>query len=368
MALRSGIDSAISKTNKNVLLPENLTLHEVVFTIRHVGGIIRKIKPNKYTECLNEIRFLLTAILLECEYLQPKQNLCAQMQIITPCLWYWAIANNKNTFTIQKFHDIYSNEGWLLKTFLDNTPPFVIPSCPSFNALLQALEKYYTTVKPHFFSTDKQLHYKIPDKVLQWRNSTNKDSIDSLQENHEDQIKKWLRDNETKLVEVPELPSNWIGNDPFTRPVLFNGAIQKSLQKIKDSDLDHDYIYKRPLPVNNHDAHNAKEGLDYSPYGNPSNISTSMRSSSENDYYNRSPSIKSIHEEVDVTKVSVTEVTYEPSAVLKWRDTIQDKITNVMIARNKITNKLEIIEQELNPLLHCVSEIIFTEKGVFINQ
>lgn len=364
MALRNGIDSAISETKKNVLLPENLTLHEVVFTIRHVGGIIRKIKPNKHTECLNEIRSLLTAILLECEYLQPTQNLCAQMQIITPCLWYWAIANNEDTFTIRKFHDIYSNEGWLLKTFLDNTSPFVIPLCPSFNALLQTLDKYYTIVKPHFFSSDKQLHYIIPDEVLQWRSCTSKDAINHLQKNHEDQTKKWLRDNETKLVEVPELPSNWIGNDPFTRPVSFNASIQKSSLKIKDHDQDHDYIYKRPLPINTHDAHNAKGERDYS----PSNISTSMRSSSENDYYNRSPSIKSIHEEVDVTKVSVTEVTYEPSAVLKWRDTIQYKITNVMIARNKITNKLEIIEQELNPLLHCVSEIIVTEKGVSINH
>ena len=78
--------------------------------------------------------------------------------------------------------------------------------------------------------------------------------------------------------------------------------------------------------------------------------STSMKNFSENENYNR---IQSIHE-----KAAVTEVIYEYPVIFRWRDTIQNKITNVTIARN--TNKLEVLEQELNPLLHCIAKLIVT--------
>ena len=345
--------------SENVLLPENLTLHEVVFTIRHVGGIIRKIRPNKHTECVANIRIILGKIIKECEYLQPQQKLCAQLKIITPCLWYWATANDENIFSIQKFHNIYSNEGWLLKTFLENSSLFVIPSCESYNNLLQTLENYYKTVAPHFYAKDKKLHYKIPDEVLKYRKcaqelvlgppATNDQTIINLKTTEE-----WFYTNESKLVEVPELPSTWIGKDPVERPILFDAAIKNSLDKKTVMDPKRNY-HETPNHTNPTYTHNRSTSM------NSHDSYTSMKSSSEND--NRSLSIQSIHEEA-----AVAEIIYESPVILRWRDNIQNKITNVTIARNKGTNKLEVLEQELNPLLHCIAEVIVTENGVSIKK
>ena len=343
--------------SENVLIPENLTLHEVVFTIRHVGGIIRRIRPNKHIECVANIRSLLGEIIKECEYLQPQQELCAPLKIITPCLWYWATANDENIFSIQKFHNIYSNEGWLLIFFLENSSPFVIPSCESYNNLLQTLENYYKTVAPHFFVNDKKLHYKIPDEVLQYRKcttpATNDQTIINLNKTEE-----WLYTNESKLVEVPESPSTWIGEDPVERPILFDAAIKKILSSLdKKTVMDP----KRNYPNHTNPTYTPTFTHNRSTSMNSHDSSTSIKSSSEND--NRFLSIQSIHEEAAVAKVI-----YESPIILRWRDNIQNKITNVTIARNKGTNKLEVLEQELNPLLHCIAEVIVTENGVSIKK
>lgn len=357
MATNSYLNAAISGATLNGLLPENLTLHEVVFTIRHVGEILRKINHTRHSECVNEIRSLLTAIILECEYLQPKQELCAPMQIITPCLWYWAIANTEVTSEIPKFHNIYSNEGWILKSFFDESSPFVIPPCSSFNALLQTLENYYKTVKPHFLADDKTLHYKISNNVLQWRDHKDKATEDQITENQL-YTRSWLLNNKNKLVEVPELPPNWVNKDPIARPISFDEVIQKIRSK-DGSEKMHtpDYTSKRSSHINSYET---------------SNRSTSIRSQSEHEVYNRSPSIQSINEHETAAAAHETaaaaEVLYESSTTFKWRDTIKKKITNVIIARNKNTGMLEISEQNINPLLHCVAEVVVKENSVHINK
>lgn len=108
MAGQSYLDVAvlgtdIVNTTTNGLLPEHLTLHKVLFTIRHVGGIIRKINHKTYNENVKHIRSFLTEILLECEHLHPiklNEKLSSPMQIIPPSLWYWAIANNEDIYNI----------------------------------------------------------------------------------------------------------------------------------------------------------------------------------------------------------------------------------------------------------------------------
>lgn len=106
-------------------------------------------------------------------------------------------------------------------------------------------------------------------------------------------VKFWFINNKTKLVEVPELPLNWIGNDPMTRPVSFNSS-------------------STSYPENSNKA------------------------------------------------------VYERSVAFRWHNAINKTTTNVVIARNTQTRKLEIFEQTFNPLSHCEAEITVKKDSVFI--
>lgn len=298
MAGQSYLDVAVSgtdiaNTTTNGLLPEHLTLHEVLFTIRHVGGIIRKINHKTYNENVKHIRSFLTEILLECEHLHPiklNEKVSSPMQIIPPSLWYWAIANNEDIYNIQEFKHIYPSEDDLLNNFLYNSSPFVIPSCLSFNALLQALEHYFQNLTP--FVNGEKRHFIINSNVLTWRQHTEKET-ENQQTDNEMHVKFWFINNKTKLVEVPELPPNWIGNDPMTRPVSFNSS-------------------STSFPENSNKA------------------------------------------------------VYERSVAFRWHNAINKTTTNVVIARNTQTRKLEIFEQTFNPLLHCEAEITVKKDSVSI--
>ena len=306
MAEKSYLDAAvlgtdIAHTTTKGLLPEHLTLHEVLFTIKHVGGIIRKINHKTYNENVKHIRSLLTGILLECKHLHPiklklNEKVSSPMQIIPPSLWYWAIANNEDTFNIQKFQHIYPSEDDLLNNFLYNSSPFVIPSCLSFNALLQALEHYFQSLTPSV--SGEKRHFIINSNVLTWRQHTDKET-ENQQTDNEMHVKFWFINNETKLVEVPELPPNWIGNDPMTRPVSFNATASST-----------------SFPENSN-----RQGRT---------------------------------------------AVYERSVAFRWHNAINKTTTNVVIARNTQTRKLEILEQIFNPLLHCEAEITVQKDSVSI--
>ena len=303
MAEKSYLDAAvlgtdIAHTTTKGLLPEHLTLHEVLFTIKHVGGIIRKINHKTYNENVKHIRSLLTGILLECKHLHPiklklNEKVSSPMQIIPPSLWYWAIADNEDTFNIQEFQHIYPSEDDLLNTFLYNSSPFVISSCLSFNALLQALEHYFQSLTPSV--SGEKRHFIINSNVLTWRQHTDKET-ENQQTDNEMHVKFWFINNETKLVEVPELPPNWIGNDPMTRPVSFNASSTSFISTLKNSN----------------------------------------------------------------------KAVYERSIVFRWHNAINKTTTNVVIARNTQTRKLEILEQIFNPLLHCEAEITVQKCSVSI--
>ena len=375
--------SGMNNTNENCLLPEQLTLHEVVSTIQRVGYIIRKINYKRHTDCVNEIRSLLTAILLECEFFQPNQELYEPMKIITPCLWYWAISNNNITIELPDFHTIYCYEGLLLKSFLENCNPFVIPECKAFNALLKTLEKYYKTVKPNFLADETQLHYKITKSVMQWRTETNQITEEQKQED-KTYTENWFVENNTLLVEVPELPPNWVQKDPVKRPVLFDDV----LKKYKNGAI------VTQLPVSDGPGKNL--GTNATNITNVALRSPSAPSSSTYYYkvlpepvrrgpsinYSESPSVQSVSDHEDsilsqsIKSVSVYETSqgmsdenlYEFSATLRWRDTINNRLTNVIIARNKNTGKLEISEQIFDNMFPYLAEIIVQHNGVLIKK
>ena len=386
----------VSSLVPNGLLPERLTLHEVVSTIQRVGYILRKINYNRHTDCVNEIRSLVTAILIECEFLQPQQALYEPMKIITPCLWYWAISNNDITLELPDFHTIYCYEGLLLKSFLQNCTTFVIPECKSFNALLQTLENYYKTVRPHANNT--QLHYKIQNSVLQWRKETDHITEEQKQEN-KIYTEDWLVKHNTLLVEVPDLPTNWAQKDPITRPVFFDEALEKyknseaflaldkngltvpglftSEKTPKNTDVTNitvrspsaptSFTYYSSSPSGLHSAKksisSAREVHIITEPVRSINFceSPSVQSVSDHDGSIFSPSIKSV-------SVSVSENLYDSSATFKWSDTINQKNTNVIIARNKTTGQLEISEQIFNGMLPYLAEIIVQYDGVVIKK
>ena len=371
---------------QNGLLPERLTLHEVVSTIQRVGYILRKINYKRHTDCVNEIRSLVTAILIECEFLQPQQELYEPMKIITPCLWYWAISNNDIILELPEFHTIYCYEGLLLKSFLQNCKPFVIPKCKSFNALLQTLETYYKTVRPH--ADDTQLHYKIQNSVLQWRKET--DQI-TEEQRHEDKkyTENWLVKHNMLLVEVPDLPTNWAQKDLVTRPVSFDEAMKEYIcldtNNTKVTNVTNMTVrstsaptyYVRTVPVENNSSpsglRSAKESTssarEVQSLTEPIKSikfceSLSVQSIYDHDGYISAGGQQSIRS----LNVSDNENLYDSSATFKWSDTINQKSTNVIIARNKTTGQLEISEQNFNGMLPYLAEIIVQHNGVFINK
>ena len=334
MATKSYLDVAISGTmDKNVdkllsQLPYNLTLHEVFFTIHYAGKIIRKIIRDNYETtiaCVNDIRFFITEIILECKYLQPTQISCPELLIITPCLWYWAIATNDDTLTIQNFEDIYPNENYLLNSLLESSSLFVILPCPSFDLLLQTLDKYYKILS---LTKDKnniiEQRYIMYCQVLEWRKHKNQITEDQKIE-HEMHTNIWLTSNKKKLVKVPELPSNWVNKDPITRPVVFNASnaynVQQTAAEVSTLGQQATAMAKVLLRPGN-----CREQL-------PGNYGAIVLKDNCRDLY-------------------------EPSANLRWHDIIKKKTTIVIIARNKNTNLLEISEQNFNPLLQYLTKVI----------
>ena len=349
------------------LLPERLTLHEVVSTIQRVGYILRKINYKRHTDCVNEIRSLVTSILIECEFLQPQQKLYEPMKIITPCLWYWAISNNDITLELPDFHTIYCYEGLLLKSFLQNCKPFVIPECKSFNALLQTLETYYKTVKPH--EDDTQLHYKIQNSVMQWRTETYQITEEQRQED-KTYTKDWLVKHNTLLVEVPDLPTNWAQKDPVARPVSFDEALKK--YKKSEAFLALDKNNTKATDVTNMTVRSTSAPTSY--YYKSLSQQTSLTEPVRSINFYESPSVQSVSDHdgsilsQSIKSVSVSENLYDSSATLKWSDTINQTNTNVIIARNKTTGKLEISEQIFNGMLPYLAEIIVQHNGVLIKK
>ena len=362
MATKSYLDVAISGTiDKNVgqlllQLPENaeqfpeyvdtpynLTLHEVVFTIHYAGKIIRKIIRDNYETtiaCVNNIRSFITEIIHECKYLQPTQSSCPELLIFTPCLWYWAIANNDDTLKIQKFEDIYPNENYLLNSFLENSSPFVTPPCPSFHLLLQTLEKCYKIVSLTNANIIEQ-RYIMYCQVLEWRKHKNQMTEDQKIEN-EMHTKMWLIYNKTKLVKVPELPSNWVDKDPITRPVVFNAHnVQQTAAEVPSSRLFNAHSVQQAtakvpkIIFNSNCKLSSARIILQLPNVDPETVKTARK-----------------------VQQAAVEVLYEPSANLRWHDIIKNKTTTVIIARNKNTNILEISEQDFNPLLQYLTKVI----------
>lgn len=365
----------------NGLLPERLTLHEVVSTIQRVGYILRKINYKRHTDCVNEIRSLLTAVLIECEFLQPQQKLYEPMKVITPCLWYWAISNNDITLELPDFHTIYCYEGLLLKSFFENCKPFVIPECKSFNALLQTLETYYKTVRPHANYT--QLHYKIQNYVMQWRTETDQITEEQRQE---DKIytENWLVKHNALLIEVPNLPTNWAQNDPVTRPISFDEALEKyknseAFLSLRSPSAKNN---TKATDVNNMTVRSPSAPTSFTYYSKSPSQQTSLtkpglfaseKTASSINFY-ESPSVQSVsdHESSilsqSIKSLSVSENLYDSSATFKWSDIINQTNTNVIIARNKTTGQLEISEQIFNGMLPYLAEIIVQHNGVIIKK
>lgn len=371
----------------NGLLPERLTLHEVVSTIQRVGYILRKINYKRHTDCVNEIRSLVTAILIECDLLQPQQKLYEPMKIITPCLWYWAISNNDITLELPDFHTIYCYEGLLLKSFLENCKPFVIPECKSFNALLQTLETYYKTVRPH--EDDTQLHYKIQKYVMQWRTETDQITEEQRQE---DKIytENWLVEHNTLLVEVPDLPTNWAQKDPITRSVSFDEALEKyknseayrppltNLASSRDQkDRSQSALDKnntKATDVTNMTVRSPSTPTSFTYYSKSPSQQTSLTEPVKSIKFYESPSVQSVSDHdgyilsQSIKNVRVSENLYDSSATFKWSDIINQTNTNVIIARNKNTGQLEISEQIFNGMLPYLAEIIVQHNGVIIKK
>jgi hypothetical protein len=304
------------KTMQTPLLPEQLTLHELLLTIRNAGQLLRKLDKDEQATFGCDIRSLINNIVEECNVLHPENKLCFAMHIIVPPLWYWARADTDIILSKPFFHNIFTQEGLLLRSFL-KSKPLVIQECLSHNNLLQLFDKYY---KSRRSDLDKnKIYYIIPEEIQQWR--FEKDSWRYYDNTNFAQ--KWLEAHNHELVQIPEFPSIWKNKDPILRPVIFEVAINT-----QDNAL---------LQRNSTNA-------------TPSLLANNSKSNSWADECDISPPVRDT--------LTDFKGTYESSVTLLWKDNIRNTHTNVVIARNKQTGKLEIFEQAYNPLLCCIYEII----------
>ena len=326
--------------NTNILLPDQLTLHEVLVTIRYAGQFLRKLlDPTDQKKYGPQIRSLVTGVVSECAYLQPDQDLCKTMKVIIPGLWYWARADNKDTLQTQNFYDIYNKEGLLLRSFL-KTRPLIIPLCFAHNSLLQLFDTFYRNRR--LDPLPNKLYYNIPEDILQWRN----EKQDWRDKDHSDFVDKWVRQFNDYLVEVPELPPTWVDKDPFKRPVLFSYAIQH-ISETGPRETSHGTLVR-------HDQAEEGQLLRHSYHAPPQpNVVGSWADQSELAERN----VGSLESGRD----------YELPVNFLWNDTTIKSYSQVIIARNKLTGKLELFEQPVNPLLPYIAEIIVTNNTTFFN-